>query len=101
MNQGRIWTIVPPAVGLPLIIGGAAVTSLVVHACLLTHTTWMSGYWQGKGAKMADMGSSSAVALNSGMSVSVTPTQNANGTTSFVVSVVPAPAAVASADPVK
>ncbi len=45
MNQGRIWCVVNPTVGLPLFIGGVAVTSLVVHASVMTHTTWMSKYW--------------------------------------------------------
>ena len=53
MNQGRIWCVVNPTVGLPLFIGGVAVTSLVVHASVMTHTTWMSNYWQGAAAKTA------------------------------------------------
>ena len=36
MNQGRIWCVVNPTVGLPLFIGGVAVTSLVVHASVMT-----------------------------------------------------------------
>jgi light-harvesting protein B-800-850 alpha chain len=47
MNQGKIWTVVKPTVGLPLIIGGAAVTALLVHYAILSHTTWFSSYWQG------------------------------------------------------
>ena len=53
MNQGRIWCVVNPTVGLPLFIGGVAVTSLVVHASVMSHTTWMSNYWQGAAAKTA------------------------------------------------
>ncbi|MCA3562499.1 MAG: light-harvesting protein [Aestuariivirga sp.] len=53
MNQGRIWCVVNPTVGLPLFIGGVAVTSLVVHASVMTHTTWVSDFWQGGKAKMA------------------------------------------------
>ncbi len=53
MNQGRIWCVVNPTVGLPLFIGGVAVTSLVVHASVMTHTTWMSNFWQGAAAKTA------------------------------------------------
>ncbi len=53
MNQGRIWCVVNPTVGLPLFIGGVAVTSLIVHYAILSHTTWMSNYWQGKAAKVA------------------------------------------------
>ena len=47
MNQGRIWCVVHPTVGLPLLLGSVAVTSLIVHASVMTHTTWMSSYWQG------------------------------------------------------
>jgi light-harvesting protein B-800-850 alpha chain len=47
MNQGRIWTVVHPTVGLPLMLGSVAVTSLIVHYAILSHTTWFSAYWQG------------------------------------------------------
>jgi light-harvesting protein B-800-850 alpha chain len=53
MNQGRIWCVVNPTVGLPLFLGAVAVTSLLVHASILTHTTWMGGYWQGGAKKTA------------------------------------------------
>jgi light-harvesting protein B-800-850 alpha chain len=48
MNQGRIWLVVKPTVGLPLFLGSAAITALLVHFAVLTHTTWFGGYWQGK-----------------------------------------------------
>lgn len=52
MNQGRIWTVVHPTVGLPLFLGSVAVASLIVHFAILSHTTWFSAYWQGgHGAK--------------------------------------------------
>jgi light-harvesting protein B-800-850 alpha chain len=51
MNQGKIWTVVHPTVGLPLFLGSVAITSLIVHFAVLTHTTWMSSYWQGGHAK--------------------------------------------------
>jgi light-harvesting protein B-800-850 alpha chain len=47
MNQARIWTIVPPSVGLPLFLGSVAIIALLVHFAILTHTTWFAGYWQG------------------------------------------------------
>jgi light-harvesting protein B-800-850 alpha chain len=47
MNQGRIWTVVSPTVGLPLMLGSVAVTSLIVHFAILSHTTWFPAYWQG------------------------------------------------------
>lgn len=50
MNQGRIWCVVKPTVGLPLFLGSVTVIAIAVHAAILTHTTWFGGYWQG-GAK--------------------------------------------------
>jgi light-harvesting protein B-800-850 alpha chain len=50
MNQKEIWLVVKPTVGLPLFLGSVAVTSLLVHYSILSHTTWMSAYWEG-GAK--------------------------------------------------
>ena len=50
MNQGKIWTVVKPTVGLPLFLGGVAVTALLVHFAILNNTTWFSAYWNG-GAK--------------------------------------------------
>jgi light-harvesting protein B-800-850 alpha chain len=55
MNQGRIWCVVNPTVGLPLFIGGVAVTSLVVHASVMTHTNWVSNFWNGGEAKTASV----------------------------------------------
>ena len=47
MNQGRIWTVVKPTVGLPLLLGSVAVTVLLVHYAILSHTTWFAAYWNG------------------------------------------------------
>jgi light-harvesting protein B-800-850 alpha chain len=52
MNQARIWLVVKPTVGLPLFLGTVLVIALLVHASILTHTTWFSAYWNG-GAKAA------------------------------------------------
>jgi light-harvesting protein B-800-850 alpha chain len=49
MNQGRIWTVVKPTVGLPLFLGTVLVIALLVHYAVLTHTTWFAAYWQGGG----------------------------------------------------
>ena len=51
MNQAKLWLVVKPTVGLPLLIGGVAVTSLLVHYAILSHTTWVSNFWQGGKAK--------------------------------------------------
>jgi light-harvesting protein B-800-850 alpha chain len=47
MNQGRIWCVVKPTVGLPLFLGGVAVISLIVHTAVLLNTTWMSAFFGG------------------------------------------------------
>lgn len=47
MNQGRIWCVVNPSVGLPLFLGGVALISLIVHFAVLEHTTWISAFWGG------------------------------------------------------
>jgi light-harvesting protein B-800-850 alpha chain len=47
MNQGRIWTVVKPTVGLPLFLGTVLVISLLIHYAVLSHTTWFSAYWNG------------------------------------------------------
>ncbi len=68
MNQGRIWTVVKPTVGLPLFLGAVATTSLIVHYAILSHTTWFPAYWQGgskgKVAIESPMGAPASVALN-------------------------------------
>ncbi len=50
MNQAKIWLVVKPGVGIPLLLGTCAFVVLLVHLAILTHTTWISSYWQG-GAK--------------------------------------------------
>lgn len=47
MNQGRIWCVVKPTVGLPLLLGAVAVIALTVHFAILTNTTWFAQYWGG------------------------------------------------------
>lgn len=48
MNQTRIWLVVKPTIGLPLFLGSVALTSLLVHNAVLSHTTWFPGFLQGK-----------------------------------------------------
>ncbi|WP_310497200.1 light-harvesting protein [Sandarakinorhabdus sp.] len=50
MNEGRIWLYVNPTVALSLLFLGFVSASLLVHASILTNTTWMADFWQG-GAK--------------------------------------------------
>lgn len=55
MNQGKIWLVVKPTVGLPLFLGGVAVIALAVHAAVLTTTAWYPAYYSGKAAVAAAM----------------------------------------------
>ncbi|NJK87936.1 MAG: light-harvesting protein [Myxococcales bacterium] len=47
MNQGRIWCVVNPTVGLPLFLGGVATISFVIHFAVLSNVTWFAAFWQG------------------------------------------------------
>lgn len=44
MNQGRIWCVVNPTVGLPLFLGAVALISFVVHFAVLDNTKWFSAF---------------------------------------------------------
>jgi len=48
MNNAKVWTVVKPSTGIPLVLGAVAVTALIVHAGLLTSTDWFAAYWNGK-----------------------------------------------------
>ncbi len=52
-GQAGIWLVVPPKIGLPLFLGTVTAIALLVHAVLLTHTTWFSAYWEGGKGKPA------------------------------------------------
>ena len=101
MNQGRIWCVVKPTVGLPLFLGSVAVTSLIVHYAVLSHSSWYGAFYEGgKNKKAALENSVSPVALNStavpGYVISVAPAAaNPQLGSSFVVTVAPAPAPAA------
>ena len=47
MNQGKIWRVVKPTIGVPLFLTAVAVSSFTVHYQILTHTSWLPGYLQG------------------------------------------------------
>ncbi len=58
MIYGKIWTVVNPAVGIPLFLGAVAVTSFAVHLALVSNTTWIKSYHNGAAGK-----STAAVAM--------------------------------------
>ncbi|MBX9753005.1 MAG: light-harvesting protein [Roseococcus sp.] len=65
MINGRMWLVVKPTVGVPLMLGGVVVASLAVHFSILTNTTWFPAFLQGKPRAAASLsdGNAPAVAL--------------------------------------
>jgi light-harvesting protein B-800-850 alpha chain len=53
MNQAKIWLVVKPTVGLPLLLGTVLIIALLVHGAVLSKTTWFGAYWQGGKARAA------------------------------------------------
>lgn len=47
MIYGKMWLVVRPSFGVPLIIGAVAVGSFAVHLALLTHTDWVPRFLNG------------------------------------------------------
>lgn len=47
MNQGRIWCVVKPTLGLPLFLGIVLLTSLIVHFSVLWNTGYFPAFWSG------------------------------------------------------
>ena len=48
MIYGKMWTVVKPTVGVPILIGAVAVGSFAVHLASTTHTTWVSKFLNGE-----------------------------------------------------
>jgi light-harvesting protein B-800-850 alpha chain len=96
--------VVNPTVGLPLFLGSVTLIALGVHAAVLTHTTWFSGYWQGGAkAKVASTDGATNVAslpanANGAYSVTVTPVPGSAAPASFVITVAPNAAVTSTAD---
>jgi light-harvesting protein B-800-850 alpha chain len=47
MNQGRIWCVVNPTVGLPLFLGSVALISFTVHGAVLSNSAWYKDFYNG------------------------------------------------------
>jgi light-harvesting protein B-800-850 alpha chain len=62
MNQGRIWTVVNPGVGLPLFLGSVTVIAILVHYAVLSNTAWFPKYWNGATAAAPVAAPAAAVA---------------------------------------
>ncbi len=50
MIYGRLWLVVKPTVGIPLLLGAVAVGSFAVHTALLTNTSWVKKFLNGSAA---------------------------------------------------
>ncbi len=73
MNQGKIWLVVKPTVGLPLFLGGVTVIALSVHAAILTHTDWYPGYYNGGHKAKAAAAAAAEVAAPTAVASATTP----------------------------
>jgi light-harvesting protein B-800-850 alpha chain len=47
MTNSKMWLVVNPTVGIPLLLGGVVVAALSVHTALLFNTTWFPAFLQG------------------------------------------------------
>lgn len=66
MYYGKMWLVVKPSVGLPLFFGAIATASLLIHAAVLTHTTWYPAFYQGKVKSAVASAESPAAVVNVG-----------------------------------
>lgn len=62
MIYGKLWLVVKPTVGVPLFLGAVAVASFSVHYMLVTNTTWVKRFLDGKPAVVASAEAPAAVA---------------------------------------
>lgn len=53
MIYGKIWCVVKPSVGIPIIIGAVAVSSFAVHLALTMNTTWVKRYLNGSATQVS------------------------------------------------
>ena len=59
MIYGKMWCVVKPSVGIPIIIGAVAVASFSVHLALTLNTTWVKKYLNGSAAQVSSIQSES------------------------------------------
>ena len=48
MNNAKIWLVVNPTVGVPLFLSAVAVGSFAVHLAVVSNTSWVDDFLQGK-----------------------------------------------------
>jgi light-harvesting protein B-800-850 alpha chain len=64
MNEGRIFLYVNPTVGISLFFVAIFAVALLVHASILTNTTWFAAFWQGAAATAAPAAEAAAPAAD-------------------------------------
>jgi light-harvesting protein B-800-850 alpha chain len=47
MNQGKVWLVVKPSVGLPAFLGAVATIAVLVHIVIFSNVPWAKGYATG------------------------------------------------------
>ena len=62
MIYGKMWCVVKPSVGIPIIIGAVAIASFSVHLALTMNTTWVKDFLNGSAKKVAAAPVAEAVA---------------------------------------
>ncbi len=50
MNNARIWLVVKPSVGLPLLLGAVLLIALLVHGAVMLNSSWYPAYFEGSAA---------------------------------------------------
>ncbi len=53
MIYGKLWCVVKPSVGIPIIIGAVAIASFSVHVALTLNTTWVKRFLNGSAAQVS------------------------------------------------
>ena len=53
MIYGKLWCVVKPSVGIPIIIAAVAFASFNVHLALVNNTTWVKAFLQGNAPVVA------------------------------------------------
>ncbi len=59
MIYGKMWCVVKPSVGIPIIIGAVAVASFSVHLALTLNTSWVKKFLNGSAAQVSSIQSES------------------------------------------
>lgn len=55
MIYGKLWCVVKPSVGIPIILAAVAIGSFSVHVALVTNTTWIKDFLNGGAANKVAM----------------------------------------------